>query len=95
MASRKVDFARKAREQATAIANAINELEELKRVYNASGYAPNGHNPIVDDDIIAHDMTAEQLVDFANFAGNFIDFVNGETPTVGNYRDILSEFRNV
>jgi len=95
MAPRKIDFALKARSTATSLAEAIDEIEYLADVYVASGYQSNGANPITAEDLQGHDISIEQLMEFAILAANLLKFMSGEASAEADYQQQLNAFRNV
>ena len=61
MAPRKVDFALAARAAVTQFAESVERIAEIDAIFTDSGYDSGGSNPIVDDDLTGHDMTAAQI----------------------------------
>jgi hypothetical protein len=95
MAPRKVDFALSAREAVTALAEAAERIAELCEIYFDSGYDALGSNPIVDEDIDGHDMTAQGLANFAALAENLDLFLNNGDPIVFDYQSKINAFREM
>ena len=95
MASRKINLALAERAAITAFAEATERIAELREIYFDSGYDPEGSNPILDENIEGHDMTSQDLANFATLAENLDLFLNGGTPMVFAYQEKLNAFRGM
>lgn len=93
MASRKVDFALKMEDAATELADAIERVEMLRASYIQSGYNSGGSDPITDDDLIGHDVTATKLDAVSTLTANLTLFVDNGIPLQGDYRTTLGAVR--
>jgi len=94
MASRKVDFALQMESAATQLAMAIEALEMMRRSYVASGYNSGGSDPITDDDIAGHDITAAQIDAVSTLTANLTLFLDNGEPLQGYYRTTLDATRS-
>lgn len=96
MASRKIDFSLAVRATATTLAQVLDQIDALAGIYVASGYQANGSDPITNEDLIGHDISVEQLAEFAVLAVNLKKFVsNDNTAMVADYESQLDAFRNI
>ena len=95
MASRKVDYALAARSAVTAFAEATERIGELYEIFTDSGYDTTGANPITDEDIEGHDITAQDLANFATFAENVTLFLNDGEPMSFDYASKINAFRGM
>lgn len=95
MAARKVDFALAVRAAITELAEAAERIAELDEIFADSGYDAGGSNPIVDEDIVGHDITAQNLAAASIFAENLALFLNGGDPLVFDYASSINAFRNM
>ena len=95
MAPRKVDFARAVRDGVTALAEAADRIAELDAIYKASGYDAGGSDPIVDEDVEGHDITAADLANASTFAENLALFLNGGDPMQFDYASAIDAFRGM
>jgi len=95
MAPRKVDLALAERAAVTAFAEAVERVGELCEIYYDSDYDEEGIDPIVDEDVEGHNMTAQDLNNFATFAENLKLFLNAGTPMVFDYQSKINSFRGM
>lgn len=95
MAPRKVDFAIAARAAITAFAEAVERIGEVDSIFKASGYNSSGSNPIMDDDLSGHDITAANLGAVSIFAENVVLFLNNGSPMRFDYASAIDKFRNM
>lgn len=95
MASRKVDFALATRDAVTAFAEAVERVGELHEIFTDSGYDSTGTDPIIDEQIAGHDITAQDLANFAAFAANVALFLNNGDPAQVDYASKINAFRGM
>ena len=95
MAPRKVDYALAARAAVTAIAEAVERVGELHEIFTDSGYNSGGSDPIEDADLAGHNMTAQDMANFATFATNLALFMNNGDPAQVDYQSHINKFRNM
>ena len=95
MASRKVDFALAVRKAVTALAEAAERIQELDDIYGDSGYDSGGSDPITDEDIAGHDITASDLANASTLAANLALFLNDGSPMQFDYASRINAFRGM
>lgn len=95
MVSRKEDFALAVRTAVTALAEAAERIAELDAIYMDSGYDSGGTNPITDEDLTGHDMTAQDLANASTFATNLALFLSDGDPMVFDYASAINKFRDM
>lgn len=88
MASRKIDFALAERAVITQFAEAVERIAELDAIFMDSGYNTGGADPIVDGDLIGHDMTMADLVAAHTFAGLLDTFYAPLTGAINKFRNM-------
>lgn len=94
MAPRKVNYALAVRDAVTALAEAAERIAVLNSTFGDSGYDSGGSNPIIDDDLIGHDITAQDLAKASVFAVNLALFLNNGDPQIQDYSSEINAFRN-
>ena len=95
MAPRKIDFSLAVRAAVTALAEAAERIAELDAIYVDSGYDGGGTNPIVDNDLVGHDIVAQDLANASTFAENLALFLNNGGPMVFDYASAIGRFRDM
>lgn len=95
MAPRKVDFALAVRAGVTALAEAAERIAELEAIYKSSGYDAGGLDPITDEDLVGHDVTAVDLANASILAANLALFLGGGDPLVFDYAGHINAFRGM
>lgn len=95
MAPRKANYALAVRDAVTALAEAAERIAELDAIYKDSGYDSGGADPIIDDDLIGHDITAADLANASIFATNLALFLNDGDPLVFDYASAIGSFRSM
>lgn len=88
MAPRKIDFALAERAVITQFAEAVERIAELDQIFTDSGYDVGGGDPIVDGDLIGHDMTAADLSAVHAFAGLLDTFYAPLAAAINKFRDM-------
>ena len=77
------------------MAEAAERIAELDEIYEDSGYDSGGSNPITDDDLISHDITAQDLTNVSTFATNLALFLSNGDPLVFDYASAINAFRGM
>lgn len=94
MASRKVQTALAMRDAIGGFADSIQRVRELDEIFMDSGYDAGGTNPITDEDVTAHDLTAADLGNVHQFRMQLDKFLNAEAPTVYDYWAAINALRS-
>ena len=94
MASRKVQTALAMRDVIGSFADVIQRIQELTDIFVGSGYDAGGSNPVVDEDVIAHDLTAAGLASVLTFRTQIDEFLNGGVPVVYDYQAAINALRS-
>ena len=95
MASRKVTISLAIRSAITSLDNLVTKLNELDNVFIKSEYDLGGTDPIVDEDIEGHDMTAADLAAAHTFTTQLNLFLNDGTPLQFDYASAIDHFRDM
>ena len=94
MASRKVQTALAMRDAIGQFADAVERINELDEVFVDSGYDAGGSDPIVDSDVAAHDITAQDLANFSTFRDQLDLFLNSGEPLQVDYWAKIRAFQS-
>ena len=95
MAPRKVDFALQIQSQGTTLADLAAALGELYNTYFDSGYNGGGADPITDEDLEGHNLTAADIANMITLTENLDKFLNAQVPVVGDYSATLNQIRTI
>ena len=90
----KITYAQKARDAATHMAQAAEELMRLEEIWNDRLYGVGLVNAITDADLQSVGLTQNQLVGLINFAGQLKNFLNNTPIFQGDYMVTLNQTRN-
>jgi len=93
--SRKLEFAQMVRTKVTDLDNLAAYMNELRDIYNASGYASGGSDPIADADLEALGMTAADLANFGALVENLNLFFNNGEPMQFDFAGAIDRFRSM
>jgi len=89
----KIKFAMKAREAATHMAQAAEELLLLEEIWNDRLYGIGLAHEITDVDLSVVGIDQNQLVGLVNFAGQLKNFLNNTPIIQGDYMVTLNQAR--
>ncbi len=95
MKTRKLEFAQAVRAKVTEFDNLVAYLNELRDIFQDSGYASGGGDPITDEDLEALGMTTTDLANFDTFVENVSLFLNNGVPMQFNYAAAINRFRSM
>lgn len=93
MASRKVDVALAIRNAIGTFADNVQRIQELDDIFVGSGYDSGGGNPITDEDIVAHDLTATDLANCHTFRLQIDKFLGNQVPIQFDYWASINALR--
>lgn len=79
----------------TELDNLITYMNELRDIFQDSGYAGDGSNPITDSDLEALGMTAGNMAAFNLFMENINLFYHNGTPAKADYAAAVNRFRSM
>ena len=71
----------------------FDNLEDLKKEYTDLGYAPAGANPIVDADLAAYNLTADNMTAGVTLLQQMINLATGAAVTVADYSATSNIFK--
>ncbi len=89
----KVNFAQKVRQIATQLAQAAEGCVMLDEVYNHRLYGPGAEHAITDAELVNTGLTADQLYAFVILCNQLSQFMNGQAPSVNDYKSTLDSVR--
>ena len=92
---RKLDFAEAVRTKVTALDDLVSSMNELRDIFQHSGYNAGGSDPITDEDLEALGMTAANLAAFNTFVENVNLFLKDGEPLQYDYAAAIDAFRNM
>lgn len=93
--TRKLNFALTIRGKITQLDRLVADLNKLDEIYKDSGYRLEGINPIIEADLVGHDITPQDLANVSVFIENVNLFLNGGDPLVFDYSSKINMLRNM
>ena len=91
--SKKSDYARRVTNSSAKLAQAIEECSSLASMYVDRGYAVDGANPIVADDISGLEVAPEDLAAFVTMIGA-LNTVGATVPELLGWSALLNKLRS-
>lgn len=95
MASRKVTISLAIRSAITSLDNLVTKLNELDDIFINSGYDLGGTDPILNEDIEGHDMSAADLAAVHTFVTQLNLFLNDGEPIQFDFASAIDRFRDM
>ena len=92
MAPKKIQYMQQVQAAATQLAQALESCTSLASVYAARGYAADGANPLIADDLTGHEVTPEEIAGFVTFVAA-LNNVGALVPELLGYDVLLNNLR--
>lgn len=93
MAGPKIKFMQRVQDVATRLAQVLEDVDGLDRVYLHRGYNAGGANPVTDADLESHNVTAAQIAAFVTLCQQLSRFANNKAVTSADYLATVNALR--